>query len=125
MKCWKPSKLHNQSRLFFSETLTVTATKVFYLPKSQPCSFIFSDFGKRGQIVTVDDPIEAKSELILPGAAVYATPENLEKYKDIAIPEENFRFSSPYVKSVSPSTISNHFPILDLTSTTLFRSYLD
>ena len=51
--------------------------------------------------MTVDDPIQAKKDLLLPGAAVYATPENLEKCKGISIPEEDFQFSSTYIKQVS------------------------
>ncbi len=59
------------------------------------------DFGKRGQIVTVDDPRQARDDLLLPGLAVHASEENLQKYRDIAISEDKFRFSSQDVKDVS------------------------
>ncbi len=62
------------------------------------------DFGRRGQVVTVDDPQQARKDLLLPGLAVYASQENLRKYADIAIPEENFTFSSRTVKEVKDSS---------------------
>ncbi len=50
--------------------------------------------------MTVDDPRQARDDLLLPGMAVYASEENLLKYRDITIPEENFTFSSQAVKEV-------------------------
>jgi len=60
------------------------------------------DFGPRGQIVVVDNPKEARRDLLLPGLAVYATDENLEKYKDIIIPEDELVYSSQYIKKILP-----------------------
>lgn len=51
-------------------------------------------------MVTVDNPAFARVDLLLPGFAVYASEENLEKYRDILIPEEDRVFSSPYIKKV-------------------------
>jgi len=48
----------------------------------------------------VEDPRRARDELLLPGLAVYASPENLEKHKDMTLPEENWTFSSSVVKEV-------------------------
>ena len=59
------------------------------------------DFGPRGQIVVVENPKEARRDLLLPGLAVYATDENLEKYKDIIIPEDELVYSSQYIKKVT------------------------
>ena len=47
----------------------------------------------RGQIRTLNAKI-ARQELLLPGFAVYASPGNLEKYKDIVIPEDKIISSS-------------------------------
>ena len=60
------------------------------------------DYGPRGQIVTVENPRKARTDLLLPGLAVYATNETLEKYKDIIIPEEELVYSSPYIKEILP-----------------------
>jgi len=51
------------------------------------------EFGMRGQIRTLNAKI-ARQELLLPGFAVYASPGNLEKYKDIVIPEDKIISSS-------------------------------
>ena len=47
----------------------------------------------RGQIRTLNAKI-ARQELLLPGFAVYASPGNLEKYKEIVIPEDTIISSS-------------------------------
>ena len=47
----------------------------------------------RGQIRTLNAKI-ARQELLLPGIGVYASPDNLEKYKDIVIPEDTMISSS-------------------------------
>jgi len=60
------------------------------------------DFGHRGQIVVVENPKEARRDLLLPGLAVYATDENLEKYKEIIIPEDELSYSSSYIKKILP-----------------------
>lgn len=54
--------------------------------------------GNVGDIVT-KRPMQAYKELLLPGLAVYATPENLLKYKvDEEKPKIDDLFSSPYVQ---------------------------
>ena len=66
-------------------------------------TFLFKisvDFGRRGQVVTIEDPMRARTEVLLPGLGVYASEENLKKYQDILIPEEQFKFSSNYIKNV-------------------------
>jgi large subunit ribosomal protein L9 len=60
------------------------------------------DHGSKGQIAVIDNPREARDSLLLPGLAVYATEENLKKYKDILIPEGNRTFSSSYIKKILP-----------------------
>jgi len=45
------------------------------------------DYGKKGQIVNVPYR-KAHKHLLLPGFAVYHSDENLEKYRDIIIPED-------------------------------------
>lgn len=46
-------------------------------------------------------PIKAYRELLLPGYGVYATPENLQKYKkDEKTQKTEDIFSSPYVPRV-------------------------
>ena len=66
------------------------------------------DFGQRGQIVVVENPKEARRDLLLPGLAVYATDENLKKYKEIIIPEDELSYSSSYIKKV----IMTSFPTI-------------
>ena len=68
-------------------------------PISRWCQYL-SDYGKRGQILSIPRQIALK-ELLLPQLAVYASPENLEVYKDIAIPEESIQYSSDIVRKVS------------------------
>ncbi len=58
-----------------------------------------SDFGRRGQIITLDAR-RARQELLLPKLAAYCSPGNLEKYKDIIIPEDKTQFSSDSVAQV-------------------------
>jgi len=50
-------------------------------------------YGKKGQIVSVRYKF-AHKHLLIPGFAVYHTEENLEKYKDILIPENIQHHSS-------------------------------
>lgn len=46
-------------------------------------------------------PTRAYQDFLLPGLAVYATPENLDKYKvDENKPKIDDAFSSPYAKRV-------------------------
>ena len=45
---------------------------------------------------------KAHKELMYPGLAVYASPENLEIYKDIIIPEDAVQFSSKSVQRSYP-----------------------
>ncbi len=60
----------------------------------------FPDYGKRGQILSVPR-ITALKELVLPQLAVYASPENLQTYKDIIIPEDSIQYSSDIIRKVS------------------------
>jgi len=69
------------------------------------------DFGPRGQIVVVENPKEARRDLLLPGLAVYATDENLEKFKDIIIPEDELVHSSQYIKKILPILARYVIPI--------------
>ena len=55
------------------------------------------DFGKKGQIIESEFSSVHK-HLLLPGFAVYHTPENCELLKDIIIPEDQEVFSSPSVQ---------------------------
>ncbi len=80
------------------------------------------DYGMKGQVVVVDNSRNVRDNLLLPGMAVYATKENMEKYKDILIPEENLQFSSVYVRSVGlpyrdvyPRSFSFHCSCPDFT----------
>lgn len=68
------------------------------------CGFLYSspspELGSRGQVVKVS-PYKARNHLLLPGLAVYASPENLEKYSiiiDDASQED--QPSSPFAISV-------------------------
>jgi hypothetical protein len=63
----------------------------------------FSDFGRRGQILSLPRETALK-ELLLPQRAVYASPENLETYKDIVIPEDSIEYSSEIVRKVMLQT---------------------
>jgi len=54
------------------------------------------EFGKRGQIRTLNARV-ARQELLLPGFGVYASPENLQRYTDIVIPEDAVQYSSTSV----------------------------
>ena len=45
------------------------------------------------QVVTLPSE-NAHQELLLPKLAVYASPENLEKYRDVVIPEDTIQYSS-------------------------------
>jgi len=51
------------------------------------------DFGVKGQIVEFP-AVSVQRDLMLPGFAVYHNQENLERYKDIVIPEETRMNSS-------------------------------
>ena len=58
--------------------------------------FYFSEFGRRGQIRSINART-ARQELLLPGFGVYASPYNLEKYKKIVLPEDSVQSSSETV----------------------------
>ena len=54
--------------------------------------------GKKGEVVK-QRPNFAYNNLLLPGLAVYVTPENIEKYKSDSIESENEpKHSSPYAQ---------------------------
>lgn len=55
------------------------------------------DYGLKGQIIKWKFS-EAHRDLILPGFAVYHSEENLEKYKEIIIPEGQISDSSPTIR---------------------------
>ena len=55
------------------------------------------DYGIKGQIIKWKFH-EAHRDLILPRFAVYHSEENLEKYKDIVIPEGQITDSSPTIR---------------------------
>lgn len=64
--------------------------------------FIFLGVGTAGDVVTMAST-KAYRELLLPGYAVYATPENMQKYKaDENMPKNEDAHSSPYVLRVKP-----------------------
>ncbi|XP_043484779.1 39S ribosomal protein L9, mitochondrial [Leptopilina heterotoma] len=69
-----------------------------YDKELKPLEVILTDYvegiGNKGEKLTLKHSIAYK--LILPGLAVYASPENIEKYKDIDN-ESKLAFSSPYV----------------------------
>lgn len=47
------------------------------------------------------NPTVAYNELLLPGLAVYATPENVEKYRNYEIKEGEVRYSSKMARTVN------------------------
>lgn len=51
------------------------------------------EYGRRGRVTSINARA-ARQDLLLPGLAVYASPENLEKYKDIVLPEDSVQYSS-------------------------------
>merc|ERR1712126_162751 len=59
------------------------------------------EFGKRGQVLTMPSE-RAHKELLYHNLAVYASPENLDLFKDILIPEDAVQFSSPSVQRSYP-----------------------
>lgn len=62
-----------------------------------------SGVGSVGDVMTMR-PMQAYRQLLLPGLAVYATPENLLKYKvDEDKPKPEDLYSSPYVQRVHKS----------------------
>lgn len=66
----------------------------------EKCNY-FLGVGNQGDILTLR-PHQAYRDYLLPGLAVYASPENLEKYKAYEIkPKTEDTFSSPYVHRVS------------------------
>ncbi|XP_050675381.1 39S ribosomal protein L9, mitochondrial [Leptidea sinapis] len=90
----KPDKM--KSRHFVYELVEDTNVK-----KQQDMKVILSQFvdgvGNVGDVVSLR-PNTAYRKFLLPGLAVYATPENLEKYKsDENKPKVEKSYSSPYV----------------------------
>jgi len=69
------------------------------------------DFGKKGQVVTL--PAErVHKELLLPGLAIYASSENLEKYANIVIPEDSVQYSSETTQQKLPLVSKVVVPIV-------------
>jgi len=56
--------------------------------------------GNPGEKVTVP-PTYGYNKLLLPGLAVYASPENIEKYKDYKTGEHEVKHSSPYAQATA------------------------
>ena len=63
----------------------------------------------------------ALKELLLPGMAVYASPENLQVYKDITIPEDSIQYSSEIIRKVY--TCVNLCQVLCVVSHNVIFSY--
>lgn len=57
-------------------------------------------FGNAGDKLSVR-PGFAYNKLLLPGLAVYASPENIEKYENYKSGENEIKYSSPYVHRVN------------------------
>lgn len=56
--------------------------------------------GNEGEVLSLR-PTIAYKDFLIPGLAVYASPENLEKYQiDESKPKAVSEFSSPYVQRV-------------------------
>lgn len=67
-------------------------------------SLCYAGLGSRGQVVEVK-PNRARNHLLLQDLAVYASPENLEKYASIMQdPSSEDQPSSPFALKVSVET---------------------
>ena len=55
---------------------------------------------------------QAHKELLLPGLAIYASPENLERYVDIVISEDSIRYSSERTQKNLPRLSKIVIPIV-------------
>lgn len=70
-----------------------------YRKQLQPLDVILMDYvegiGNKGERLTLKHSI-AYNKLLLPGLAVYASPENIAKYANVE--EKKDKFSSPYVE---------------------------
>ncbi|XP_066245761.1 large ribosomal subunit protein bL9m isoform X1 [Euwallacea similis] len=86
-----PKKLRN--RFYIYDLVKDTNTE-----SPKPIDVILTTFvdglGNIGEKVSVK-PDYAYNRLLLPGLAVYATPENLEKYKHFSADLEKIQYSSP------------------------------
>ncbi|XP_063700163.1 large ribosomal subunit protein bL9m [Culicoides brevitarsis] len=91
----KPAKL--RGRHFVYDFVEDTTVKPRYL-KLILSSFV-EGMGQKGDIVTVKHDV-GYNKLLLPGLAVYHTPENLKKYERTAesIAEEALKHSTPYAE---------------------------
>ncbi|XP_046971616.1 39S ribosomal protein L9, mitochondrial [Vanessa cardui] len=91
----KPSKL--RARHFVYDLIEDTS-----VTKKPDLKIILNQFvdgvGNQGDVLTLR-PTIAYRDYLLPGLAVYANPENLEKYKvDESKPKVTSKYSSPYVQ---------------------------
>ncbi|KAF7280234.1 hypothetical protein GWI33_006277 [Rhynchophorus ferrugineus] len=101
-----PKKL--RSRHYIYDLVEDTNTK-----KQEDIDVILTTFveglGNSGEKIKVK-PQFAYNSLLLPGLAVYACPENLEKYKDTLCNKESVEYSSPNalptIKTLSRITLS-------------------
>ena len=84
---------------FLTQKLSLHLYFRFVISESQVV-FLLSGLGSRGEVVEVA-PHKARKELLLPGLAVYASPENLEKYSKLLVdPSLDDQPSSPFALSV-------------------------
>lgn len=69
-------------------------------------TYLFSGVGNPGEVLSLR-PNQAYRQFLMPGLAVYANPDNLEKYKvDESQPKMEKQYSSPHVQRVC--CISQH-----------------
>lgn len=89
-----------RARHFLYELIEDTNTK-----KREPIKVLLKTsvegLGSRGEVVEVS-PQKARKELLLPGLAVYASPENLEKYSSLRVDmSQEDQPSSPFALSTA------------------------
>jgi len=69
------------------------------------------EYGMKGQIITLPTE-EAQKNLLLPGFAIYASPENLSKHADTVIPEDSVSYSSETTQQKLPLMTKVVTPII-------------
>lgn len=94
-KKWQPTK-RMRARHFVYDLVEDTN-----LRKKEELDVILTDYvaglGNRGDRITAKQKF-AYHELLLPGLAVYASPENIEKFSKVADSTKKTQYSSPYVQ---------------------------
>ncbi|TRY73291.1 hypothetical protein TCAL_00894 [Tigriopus californicus] len=68
-------------------------------------------YGPRGQILTVRNPNIARQELILPGLAVYARPENIADFGPGVIPEDQLVMSTVRGRATMRTLLHTPLPL--------------